>query len=74
MILYVNNRQILRVHADKLHYDLSLKGIHPNGKCGFEFNIEGVVDLKPADVVQVRAEGNLEFLPYVSGANKITNP
>jgi hypothetical protein len=69
--LYINNRRISRTLADKFRRDLLRKGIHPEGKCGFAFNIEGVVDLKATDVVQVRAEGDSGYLPLGLGANKI---
>ena len=70
VILYINNQRILCTQADQFRQDLLAKGIHPKGKCGFEFNIDGMVDLKATDLVQVRAEGDLEFLPYTPEANK----
>ena len=74
VILYINNREVSHTLANKFRRDLLTSGVHPNGKCGFEFNIEGVADLKATDVVQVRAAGDLDFLPHISGANQITDP
>lgn len=71
VILYINDQKISRMQADKFRMDLLRKGIHPEGKCAFEFNIEGVVDLKATDVIQVRAEGDSGYLPHSHGAIKL---
>lgn len=74
VILYVNNKRTLSVQADKPHQELSLNQTKSNCNVAFEFNVEGVVDLKPDDVIQVRALGDMEFLPQVADANKISGP
>lgn len=60
--LIVNGQLISSADAITYRKDLLEKKLHPSGKCGFSFLLEGISMLADGDEVQIRAEGDTKFL------------
>lgn len=55
--LYVNDKVIMTTEANRFRKDLLVKGLHPDGNCGFIFQIHDEHHLKHGDSIRVRIKG-----------------
>lgn len=55
--LYVNDKLTMTTEANQFRKDLFEKGLHPNGCCGFIFQIHDDHHLKYGDSIRVRIKG-----------------
>lgn len=70
--LFINGSKAMEIVADRMRVDVKEKGIHPTGRCGFLFELEGMPHLEDGDVVSVRAKGDVRDLnssPRTFGAD-----
>lgn len=59
----VNGAQLMTVTADKARPDLVVKGLHADGKCGFEIPLKDLGNIKNHDSISVMSEdGTFELL------------